>query len=92
MTTLLGTIFSALLSIGLTAWVYKVLMTIIKEVKEENSKLKIEIEQLKQSESRWFQRYQGLVNLILKHKQCKNGDSCAVYEKYVEKAESDGIL
>ena len=92
MTTLLGTIFSVLTTIGLVSWVYKVLIKIIEEVRLENSNLKQEIEKLKQSESRWFQRYYSLVNIIQKNKHCRDGQSCRAYEAYIEKAEKDGII
>lgn len=92
MTTLLGTIFSVLTTIGLVSWVYKVLIKIIEEVRLENSNLKQEVEKLKQSESRWFQRYYSLVNIIQKNKHCNDGKSCKVYEAYIEKAEHEGIV
>lgn len=92
MTTLLGTIFSVLTTIGLVSWVYKVLIKIIEEVRLENDNLKKEVEKLKQSESRWFQRYYSLVNIIQKNKYCNGAKSCIIYESYLEKAEKDGIV
>lgn len=67
-------IIQGLVQIGLTAWVYKILMTIIKELRTKVTDLEREVATLRQSENNWFRRYQKVLYVIntfgCKNKEC----------------------
>lgn len=67
-------IIQGVIQIGLTAWVYKVLNTIIKELRVKVADLEKEVSSLKDSENNWFRRYQKLLFIIntfgCKNKEC----------------------
>lgn len=64
-------IIQGLVQIGLTAWVYKVLNTIIKELRVKVTDLEKEVLLLRQSENNWFRRYQKLL-FIFNSFKCKD--------------------
>lgn len=81
LTAIMSTSVAAVLSIGLTGWVYKTLSKIIDELKEEIADLKSEVEELTNSNNKWFQKYYKLYNILILSSRCKHAN-CPVKDEF----------
>lgn len=91
MTALISTGVAAVLSIGLTGWVYKTLSKIIEELKKEIEDLNKELEALKQSSNKWFQKYYKLYNILVLTNRCKHSN-CPVKEEFNKFISEEGEI
>ena len=78
----------SILSLGLTYWVYKVFNNIVKELKDQIKDLKLDVENLKKSENRWFRKYHVLSNIIAR-RGCQQKD-CPIALAYNDFNEKEG--
>lgn len=67
-----------ILSVGLTAWVYQTLNSVIKSLREEIKQLSEDIDNLKKDlisergeKNKWYRKYYKLLNLIKRFSNCK---------------------
>ena len=78
----------SILSLSLTYWVYKVFNSIVKDLKEQVSNLKKDVDVLKKSENRWFRKYHVLSNIIAR-RGCRKTD-CPILLAYNDFNEKEG--
>jgi len=80
--TIIATLAPTILSLGLTGWVYKILNHIIKDLKEQISKLEVKVKELEDSENKWYRKYHEL-KVVTRLYKCKDREcpvNCAMDE------------
>ena len=87
-------IFGAFMS-----WGYKILNDQIKRtradfdtLKSEHQQLKSDFDALKKSEWKWYQKYQWLVGVVLRNKNCTNGHECTIYKQFTDESDKNGVI
>lgn len=86
-TAILSTAVPTAISLGLTAWVYKVMNSMIIDLKEQIKTLKGDVDILKASENKWFRKYHIISSLIAK-KKCKL--ECPIQQEYIDWVAKEG--
>lgn len=69
-TAVVTAVVPTIISLGLTAWVYKVLNHIILDLKDQIKTLDKKVKELEDSENKWYRKYHGL-KVIIATKRCK---------------------
>lgn len=93
--TMLLSAVALMINMGVIGWVYKVMQSNIENQRvyfeREVKDLRSQIDVLRNSESRWIQKYRVMYEHFRQHRDCKHGGSCTAWETYIEKIDREGL-
>lgn len=85
-----------IINMGVIGWVYKVMQSNVENQRiyfeREVKDLREQISVLRNSESRWIQKYRTMYEHFRMHRECKHGGNCGVWDSYLEKINDEGIV
>ena len=81
---------------AVVSWVYKVMQSNIENQRlyfeREVKDLRAQIDTLRNSESRWIQKYKQIYEHFRTHKGCSKSGECSAWSSYLEKINNDSLL
>ena len=92
--TIIMSVLALIINMGVIGWVYKVMQSNVENQRiyfeREVKDLREQINVLRNSESRWIQKYRQIYEHFRLHSDCEKGGVCKAWESYIQKVNSDG--
>ena len=89
-------VLALIINMGVIGWVYKVMQSNIENQRlyfeREVSDLRAQIDVLRNSESRWIQKYRTMYEHFRAHKGCGKDGKCQAWDSYIDKINGEGLV
>lgn len=93
--TILLSVAALIINMGVIGWVYKVMQSNVENQRiyfeREVRDLRDQISVLRNSESRWIQKYRTMYEHFRQNRECEKCGSTSVWDSYVDKLNNDHL-